>query len=196
MTKILTIILAISSLFVVGLSIFAVLLQYNETGFKTAQKAIPTPTITTLHALTLSPRNQTVQPGQINTVDVILETQNSGDSPPRLVQMEIAYDPSALLDVAIVPGDFFNNPTVSLKTINSNTGRISYALERSATETTQSTSNVAARLTFIPNPLFTESETALSFLGKTIIRGTTDFDILTTTYGTKLFFATPSATPR
>lgn len=196
MSKLVMTILGVSSLFLVGLSIAAILLNQNPTPFKTALRIHPTPTITTLHSLTLAPHHQTIQPDKINIIDIILETQNNTINKPRLLQMEIAYDPNALLDIDIVPGDFFNNPIVSLKTINSNTGRISYAIERSATGTTQHASGVAARLTFTPNPLFTGSETALSFLGKTIIRGTTDDDMLTATYGTKLFFATASAATR
>lgn len=195
MSKVIIIILIISSLFLAGLSITAILLTQNSSPFRIALRTTPTPTITSLHSLTLSPSFAIVRQGQINTIDVIIETQTNTTNRPRLVQMEIAYNPNALFDVEISPGDFFTHPTVILKTVNTNTGRISYALERSANEANEKTTGVAAKITFIPNPAFAGIETPLSFLGKTIIRGTTDTDILTATYGTRLFFATASATP-
>lgn len=180
-------------MFLVGLSIVVVLLNQNTPSLKAALRTTPTPEVKILHSLTLSPHNQIIQQDQINTVDIILETQKDTNTQPRLLQMEIAYDPTALFDVEVTPGDFFANPTVSLKTINTNTGRISYALEKTEADTTQKTTGIAARLTFLPNPSFVGRETSLYFLGKTIIHGTTEGDILTTTYGTKLFFATASA---
>ena len=118
--------------------------------------------------------------------------QNTGYK-PKIIQMEISYDPTALNDVAIEPGDFFTDPSVALDIIDIKTGRISYALQTS--KENQKTTGVVARLSFTPNPTFSGIQTSLSFLGKTMIRGIANKNILTATYGTKLIFASGSAKP-
>jgi hypothetical protein len=197
MSKLFIVLLLFFFLLLVGLGYTAVTLNKN-TAFKIPFQNSPTPTITTIHSLTLSPENSAAIPGQINTVNIILDTQNSSTSKPQLIQMEISYDPNALLDVDITPGDFFTHPTVSLKTINTHTGRISYALQSQATEVTTQTDMLktrVAKITFIPNPAFSKGETPLSFLGKTKIRDKANDTLITATYGTLLFFASGSAAP-
>lgn len=198
MSKVITIILIVTSLFVVGLSIIAVLLNKNNQPVSVSRSLQPTPSITAINTLALVPQSLTVLKDQTNTIDVVFES-STRTILPRVIQMEIAYDPNALFDVTITPGSFFTKPTESLKVINTNTGRISYALEASVpstptTDNTQITKGTVARITFTPNPAFANLETSLSFLGKTKIQGETESKIMTATYGIKLLFATPSAT--
>lgn len=44
------------------------------------------------------------------------------------VQIELSYDKDVLYDVDITPGTFFTSPTVLLKNIDTENGRITYAL--------------------------------------------------------------------
>jgi hypothetical protein len=198
MSKLLIVLLLFFFLLLAGLGYTAITLKEN-TVFKIPFQNDPSPTITTIHSLTLSPENSNVIQGQLNTINILFDTQNSNYSKPQLIQMEISYDPDALFDVDINPGNFFVNPSVALKTINTHTGRISYALHSQTNEMTTQTDvveNQIAKITFIPNPAFSKRETALSFLGKTKILNQTKDNIITATYGTLLFFATASATPK
>lgn len=157
----------------------------------------PSPTPIGINSLSLTPATPSIIPGQINTVTVVLHSQNSNENnKPRIIQLEISYNPAALSDVALVPGDFFDNPTILLTTINERTGRISYALEARSTKGSGKTIGTVATISFTPNSAYTNRETTLSFLEKTMIRGKTDANILTDKHGTKLFFATGSATPK
>jgi hypothetical protein len=196
MSKLFIILLLFFLLLLGGLGYTVISLKENNSSFKIPFQNSPTPTITTIYSLTLTPEKSTVVPGQTNTIYIMLDVQNSSPSKPQLIQMEISYNPTALFDVEITPGDFFVRPTESLKIINTNTGRISYALEATATEPLTQTDilkNHIAKITFTPNPAFSKQETALSFLGKTKIRDKTKEHILTATYGTLLFFASGSA---
>jgi len=158
---------------------------------KSWQNEIPStqPTI-----LSLEPISPTVLEGQINTINVVLDAHTPNDK-PQLVQLEIAYDPTALSDVTITPGDFFTNATILLNTINPNTGRISYALEGSTTQQETNTNGIVAMISFIPNPTFIQPETTLSFLGKTMIQDNDGTALLTATYGTRLIFLNKNAVP-
>lgn len=152
-----------------------------------------TPTTPTSVTLQLTPTNQQLVKGQINKVNILLDAKsiNENDT-PQIIQMEIAYDPLAFSDVSITPGDFFTDPTVLLSTINIRTGRISYALAASQANAPSKTTGVVATISFVPNPTFAGAETTLSFLGKTMIRGKNDINLLTDMYGTRLYLASSS----
>lgn len=193
MPRTLIIFLIFFSFFLACSVYITVLLQGNNNSFQTTFYQNPTPTVTALYSLTLSPENITVLKGQTNTINILLESQNNTVTQPKLIQVEIAYDPKALSDVVITPGDFFTNPTIPLEKINTHSGRISYVLEATNQKTTTILKKHVARLTFVPNPAFLGQETSITFMGKTMLRGTTDTDIHMATYGTKLFFASSSA---
>src|SRR5579872_6967586 len=53
---------------------------------------------------------------------------NTGDNLVNSVQLELAYDPTALTNVTLTPGDFFTQPTALVNNIDTADGRISYAL--------------------------------------------------------------------
>ncbi len=194
MAKTILTFLIIFSFLVAGIGYIVILFQDNNTSFSLPFQNTPTPTPAPITSLTLIPETASVLPQQTNTVDVVFDSSNNTSYKPKIIQMEIGYDPMALENVAIAPGDFFPDPSVALNIIDFKTGRISYALQTA--KVNQKTKGIVARLSFIPNPTFSGIQTALSFLGKTMIRGMANENILTATYGTQLQFATPSATPK
>src|SRR5438045_1071840 len=102
----------------------------------------PTSTPISIITLSFSQPNMIVSQGQTNTIDVVINSEgNSTITIPKLIQLEIGYDPTALSDVTIQPGDFATNPTVLLNLIDQQTGRISYALETS-TQKEQNTKGI------------------------------------------------------
>ena len=99
------------------------------------------------------------------TVPVNIST---GKNKVTAVQLELQYDPKLLTNVAVVPGSFFTNPIPLLEQVNSQTGRISYALGISPTDQGISGTGVVAHLTFRvsnTNP----QQTGIIFLPKTLV---------------------------
>ncbi len=119
------------------------------------------------NTLSLSPDLQTVREGRVNTVSVVLNSQGTS---PTLIQLEISFDPRALISLDIAPGNFFTSPKVLLKNIDYNNGRISYALESSTTEHTSSNQNPIAIISFMESQATIQNETTLYFLPKTTIK--------------------------
>ncbi|HZE86935.1 MAG TPA: cohesin domain-containing protein [Methylomirabilota bacterium] len=136
--------------------------------------------------LLFSPNQFTLSAGQPNTVHIIL-TSTETKNLPHIIQLEIAYDPNALGDVAIQPGEYATHPTLLLSNIDTTTGRISYALEANNQPIYKKTGTVAT-LRFTPVNNFWQHETTLSFLPKTMIRGTNGLNISTKLTETKLLF--------
>ncbi|MCL4353337.1 cohesin domain-containing protein [Patescibacteria group bacterium] len=87
-----------------------------------------TPTLTdpvqTTLTVSSSPVSISTASAQYST-DIII---NTGQDSVNTVQLELSYDPSAIGNVDIVPGPFFTNPQVLLKTIDQANGRVSFAL--------------------------------------------------------------------
>jgi len=94
------------------------------------------------------------------------------------VQLEIAYDPTVLTNVAIIPGDFFPQSFELIKNIDTTNGRISYALAIPPTGKAKMGQGTIAIISYsiLPNPLAgstgspqagSGSTTTLSFLPKT-----------------------------
>jgi len=59
---------------------------------------------------------------------------NSGKNKVTKVQLELSFNPLLLANVDIIPGPFFNQGQILLKNIDSENGRISFALEQSPDE--------------------------------------------------------------
>lgn len=59
------------------------------------------------------------------TTDVVI---NTGQNKVTSVQLELSFDPNILTKVDITPGAFFINPSVELKNIDMENGRITYAI--------------------------------------------------------------------
>ncbi|HSA84164.1 MAG TPA: hypothetical protein VLF20_04740 [Patescibacteria group bacterium] len=180
-----------------GILVYAIY-SHNQTSspleLLIAVPATPTPTDNTSYSLTLSSVSPAILPNQTNTIAVLIEKQETNANPPDTIQIEIAYDPNALLSIDIKPGTYFTTATERMNLINYQQGRISYAI--SGTALPEGSTGTVAFISFIPNPAFQGKETSLYFLPKSMIRGKTDTNLLKATYGTKLFFATQSATPK
>lgn len=143
-----------------------------------------TPTPVSESTLSLAPNPLQVFAGQAATADVMLEVSGQ---PPSIVQFEIAYDPSTITNVEVVPGDFFTNPTVLLNIVNLRTGRISYALEPNPEQTVFNQLGAVAKINFIP--LANRKSTSLTFLPKTTIRATGEQNTLKVGYGTSVIIS-------
>jgi hypothetical protein len=123
--------------------------------------------------------------GEIN----VLIDSGSGQKSNNVtaVQIEIAYDPNVLTNVDIVPGDFFPNPSQLIKNIDTNTGRITYALAITPAQTPVRGKGTVARLTFSKKttPL---RETTLTLLPKSLITEQgTETSVLKEAKGAKIF---------
>lgn len=142
----------------------------------------PTPVIESV--IYFSPDQVTVHSGQKGSVDIIIDTKGNI---PDLVQLEIAYDPSLFQNIDITPGDFYSDPSVPLKLINPNNGRISYVLEASD-KNIEKNKGVLAAITFTPVSSPVKNETSLYFLPKTMVRIQNSLNTLKVAYGTKIQF--------
>lgn len=192
MVKTILTFLVIFSFLFAGIGYLVIIFHNNYASFPLPFQNTPTPTHAPVASLTLTPETTMISKLQTNTVDIVFDSPHNTNFKPKIIQMEIAFDPMALEDVTISPGDFFTDPSVALNIIDSNTGRISYALQTA--KENQKTHGIVARLSFTPNPVFSGIQTPLSFLGKTMIRDTANENISTATYGTKLIVASGSAT--
>jgi hypothetical protein len=136
--------------------------------------------------LSLGPLNTQAVPGKTQTISITLTSSANAKDTPRLVQLEIGYDPMILTNVSLKPGSYFSNPTVLLSNIDTHTGRISYAIEENTTNSTIQPSGTVAFLEFTPLAGFTQ--TTIALLPKTMVRAKTETNILTTKTGTTLQF--------
>lgn len=134
---------------------------------------------TTSSSLSLLPQQLLVAPG--NSTSLTVYFNHSGAS-PSLVQFELAYDPSLLTNVNVIPGDFFEHSRVLLQTIDEHTGRISYAIE-SSDQNSKKTEGSVAIVTFTPQYGVLYNRTSLTFLPKTFVRTTGETNTLKTVNG-------------
>ena len=121
-----TIGLIIGLLVTTGLLLFVALSAKQPT--QSRQTTIgnqPTPTPVEQSTLTLSPNPASLTTATTGTVDVMIET---GANEVKAVQLELSYDPKALINVTITPGEFFPTPIVLLNEIDRKTGLVTYAI--------------------------------------------------------------------
>jgi hypothetical protein len=91
-----------------------------------------------------------------------------GDS-IRAVQLEVAYDPKALTNVTIKPGDFFPDAqTLPVGGVNQTTGRITFAVTPANLRDSKSGTGTVATLTFYPAAGATTS-TPITLLDKSLV---------------------------
>jgi hypothetical protein len=83
------------------------------------------------------------------------------------VQLELSYDPKALINVDILPGDFISDPVVLFKKIDEKVGRISYTLAIKMGQAAASGSGNIAKIQFSPIAGSKAATTAMRFLPKT-----------------------------
>jgi hypothetical protein len=158
-------------------------------------KIFPTEAIVSENVLSINPNPLTASAGKPATIQVMIDSKGTK---PNLIQIELAYDPSVLSAVTIIPGTFFQNPEVRLNKINERNGRISYAIAPGALQDKQNTSNIVATIAVTPRTTARKRETTLYFLPKTVVRTEHEENTLKVAYGTKInvtsLFA-PVATP-
>jgi hypothetical protein len=126
-----------------------------------------TPTPVAGHTiLSMSPNPVTAGRGVPSTVNVMIDTQ--GDS-VRAIQLEIAYDPKALTNVTIKPGDFFPGAqALPVGGVNQTTGRITFAVTPANLRDAKSGKGTVATLTFYPTAAAATS-TAITLLDKSLV---------------------------
>jgi len=121
---------------------------------------------------------------------------DTADDIVNSVQLELAFDPQALTNVSVSQGDFFAQPNVLLKNINTTDGRISYALVQPFNTSGKSGRGTVAFLYFDVSPLFTGKSTNISFLPKTAIAADKVLEsVLKKASGYVLNLSTQSAIP-
>ncbi len=126
-----------------------------------------TPTPVAGHTiLSMSPNPVTALRGAPSTVNIMIDTK--GDS-IRAVQLEVAYDPKALTNVTIKPGDFFPDAqTLPVGGVNQTTGRITFAVTPANLRDSKSGTGTVATLTFYPAAGATTS-TPITLLDKSLV---------------------------
>jgi hypothetical protein len=162
--KLLIILLIFGILFLFSLGISFLLLTTNQTiPFQKQQiSKAQAPSI-----LSFLPSPLILEPQKRNTISILLQAPTQL---PQTIQLEIAYNPTVMNDIEMIPGDYFINPTVSLNTINPHTERISFVIESSVPDMIKKTQGTVAILEFTPNIFSPLQKTTLSFLPKTTIK--------------------------
>jgi len=163
-----------SKKFIVAITIFVILvgflflvnlnLQKDSKPQVTPQKKSNPHSIYTA-SLSLMPNPIFVTASNSASLNVIL----SGNLPEQkiiLLQIELAYYPSSLLNVSVIPGDYFIDPQVTLSNIDFRTGRISYAIKG---ERSQTSKNIIAQINFSVSNYGILRQTEMRFLPKTLV---------------------------
>jgi len=92
---------------------------------------------------------------------------NTNGNTATAVQIELSYNPKDLGDVDITAGTFFKNPLELFKKIDTQNGRVSYAVGVSLGDKGAPGNGVVAKLSF--SKLKTTGTTSISFLPKSIV---------------------------
>lgn len=95
-------------------------------------------------------------------------TITTGKNTVTAVQLDLAYDPKLLTNVAIQKGTFFTEPVILLNNIDSKTGKISFALGINPNERGVNGEGVIATLTFQTKSKIPEA-TNIYFFPKTLV---------------------------
>lgn len=148
----------------------------NNTALPASRKSQATPALTAKSTLAFYPGTINTVAGQPTTARVWISTQGPA---PKLIQLELAYDPTLLSNVTITPGNFFSNPVTLLQIIDANSGRISYVL--STDQKIKTAKGTVANIHFTPTAR--AGTTEISFQQKTMVRSDGAINTLTGTYG-------------
>jgi hypothetical protein len=140
--------------------------------------------------LYITPNILTVPPNTPASLNITLDSQGT---PPTLIQLELAFDPTVLTDIDIAPGNYFINPKILLKTIDYNNGRISYAIESASYVSPQVNQATVSVVTF--TAIGPKKETNLYFLPKTVVKTKGEANSLKAAYTAKIILI-PKGLPR
>lgn len=157
----------------------------------TEEQASVTPTPPAYTSIILSPNPLAVQ-GTSGSVEVVVDTEENSLT---AVQLEMSYDPSYLTNVSVVPGDFFPDPISLLDSVDTQNGRITYALGITPAQTPVQGQGVVATVNFnvIPGAA---GETQIELLPKTIVtQEGVQASVLKNTTGTTLVLNPQVAPP-
>lgn len=141
----------ISGLVLVTVVLFIIALRSNQQSLQTPVKPSgeamkPSPTVSVARSvLTLSPNPVRVVPGGVGKVDVDI---NTSDNPVTAVQIELSYDPKALRNVQIIPGPLFKSGAVIINKNDPVTGRFTYAVGITPSQTPVKGTGVVATISF------------------------------------------------
>ncbi|HUQ84707.1 MAG TPA: cohesin domain-containing protein [Candidatus Limnocylindrales bacterium] len=141
----------ISGLVLVTVILFVIALRSNQktapTNVKPTGEAVQaSPTVSVAHSvLSLSPNPVNVLPGGAGKVEVEL---NTSDNPVTAVQLELSYDPKSVRNVQITPGPLFANGAVIINKNNPATGKFTYAVGITPSQTPVKGTGVVATITF------------------------------------------------
>ncbi len=150
-----------------------------------------TPTPPAYTTLELSPNPVNLSKNAKGTIQVLINTdQNVATG----VQMELSYDPSALTNIQVTPGTFFQNALIvpqwnKIDTIN---GRISHTQVLTPAQSGVKGKGIIATITFTKLPGTTLTQTSMQFLPKTEVTqsGITP-SVLKASTGTTIYLSTP-----
>jgi hypothetical protein len=126
-------------------------------------------TLTTAAETVLSfyPENISLASTDSASFDINIST---GRNQVSEVQLELAYDPKALADIQIQPGNFIPAPITLLNINDSKTGRLSYALSVSPSQSPLSGTGSIATLMIKKNTsLATPNRTTITILPKSLV---------------------------
>lgn len=128
--------------------------------------AQPSPTPFAQTTMNLSPATLTVAPGNTGTVTVNV---NTGVNAITAVQLDMTFDPKALSNIKVTAGQYFQNPFELLpSTVDSKTGKISYALGLPPSAAAKKGIGTVATITFT-SLLSPNQQTQLTFTSKTLV---------------------------
>ena len=178
-----------------GLLYLALVTNPNPQPKPTVVGPTPTPISVNAHTLlSIAPASATESSKLTQyTLAVHIDT---GSNLVNSVQLEIAYDPTALSNVTLAPGSFFQQPSALVNNVDSANGRISYALVEQMSLPGKSGNGTVALLSFDKQPSYTGTTTTLTFLPKTAVAADRILEsVLRKTSGYTLTFTKPSTTP-
>lgn len=150
-------------LIIVLITITGGLVLLSVSNLKPTSPTVPSGKQTASYAkttLTILPTPKSVGKN-LYEVPVTIDSKNKVSA----VQLELTFDPKALSNVDISTGTFFKSPTVLLKKVNTETGRITYAFGLGLGQDTVSGTGTVAVIRFSPNVGF--KTTQINFLPRT-----------------------------
>ena len=152
----------------------------------------PKPAVIPETSLSMTPNSLSLTSGTTALVNIAINTNQI----PKVIQLEMSYDPHLLFNVNILPGNYFVNPEIVLENIDAKNGRISYALKG---DSINKEASIAATISFNPVNYGSEKLAEIYFLPKTLIRGDNEKIKLDSTSGANILvkpaFFIPLASP-
>lgn len=147
------------------------------------------PTVPAHSVLTLSPNPVIVGAGQRGSIDVNISTS---DNAVTAVQLEIAYDPSFITNVKVVPGVKFENPVVIIDRNDPKKGTYVYAFGIMPNRPTVEGVGSVATITF--TALDNSGRSQLMLLPTTLVTASgVSGSVLKSSSGTVIEVLSPSA---